>query len=350
MDRGDHEGSAGNPFVVTPSTQLSKESQNMETQKYCVYNQTRESFLSLGITVADSAVRQLKVMMENQSVGADNGLWLMPFRGIPASRDLSPVDLIYLDGDFRILHLVESFPNAAFEPLRVQATSALVLPPHTIFSSQTQVGDQLLICIADEMERRLERFPGDAVPIAVPQFGATAGTSPEADNSDSSHTNGHGIEMQVAHQRLIERDNAELETLKTASWFGRFLRWLSTDRRSAKRFPLPGLVAYYWTGGNPEAYHIGDISASGIYLLTDERWFPGTMILMTLQRTNTDGEDPDDYIAVQTRVTRWGNDGIGLSFVPSKAVDLKSGQYLPETGVGKKALLRFVQRVQLPDQ
>lgn len=325
--------------------QLLRESQNMEAQKYCVYNQSRESFLSLGITVADSALRQLKVMMESLSVRADNGLWLMPFRGIPTSRDLAPVDLIYLDGDLRVLHLVESFPNATFEPLRVQATSALVLAPHTIFSSQTQVGDQLLVCVADEMERRLERFAGDAVPIAVPRHDA----SEEVDNSASSQMNGYGMEMQIAHQRLVERDNAELETLN-ASWFGRFLRWLSTDRRSAKRYPLPGLVAYYWTGGNPEAFHIGDISASGIYLLTDERWFPGTMILMTLQRTNTDGEDPDDYIAIQTRVTRWGSDGLGLSFVPSKAVDLNSGHYLPETGVGKKALLRFVQSVQLPNQ
>ena len=77
-----------------------------------------------------------------------------------------------------------------------------------------------------------------------------------------------------------------------------FLRWLSTDRRGSKRHPLPGLVAYYWTGGAPQAFHIADISTNGLYLLTDERWFPGTMILMTLQRTNTDGDDPDDFISV----------------------------------------------------
>jgi hypothetical protein len=321
----------------------------MEIQKYCVYNQTRESFLSLGVTVVDSAVRQLKLLMEDLSVRADNGLWLMPFRGIPASRDLSPVDLIYLDADFRVLLVVESFPNAAFEPLKAQASSALVLAPHTVFSSQTQLGDQLLICIGEEMERRLERFT--AVPVAVPRYGEIASEgSTGAEAAEAASMNGHGVEMQIAHQRLVERDSTELETISSASWFTKFLRWLSTDRRSAKRHPLPGLVAYYWTGGNPQAYHIGDISASGIYLLTDERWFPGTMILMTLQRTNTDGEDPDDYIAVQTRVTRWGNDGIGLSFVPSKAVDLHSGQYLPETGVGKKALLRFVQRVLPADE
>ena len=55
----------------------------METRKYCVYNQTRESFLSLGVTVADTAAKQLKVLMENLSIKADAGLWLTPFSGSP---------------------------------------------------------------------------------------------------------------------------------------------------------------------------------------------------------------------------------------------------------------------------
>ena len=105
-------------------------------------------------------------------------------------------------------------------------------------------------------------------------------------------------------------------------------------------------MAYYWTGGAPQAFHIADISNVGLYLLTDERWFPGTMILMTLQRTNTDGDDPDDFISVLTKVIRWGSDGVGLTFVPSNTVDLNSGEPLPDTGVGKKALQRFIQRVQ----
>jgi len=156
-------------------------------------------------------------------------------------------------------------------------------------------------------------------------------------------------ELEGAHQRLVEKESAaEADAIKNASWFIRFLRWLSTDRRAAKRHPLPGLVAYYWTGGAPQAFHIADISSVGLYLLTDERWFPGTMILMTLQRTNTDGDDPDDFISVLTRVIRWGTDGVGLTFVPSNTVDLNTGESLPDTGVGKKALHRFIQRVEQP--
>ena len=325
----------------------------IETRKYCVYNQTRGSFLSLGVVVADTAAKQLKALMENLSVKADAGIWLTPFRGVPATKGLTPVDLVYLDEDQRVIQAIESFPNYAIEPTREQPASALVLAGHTIFSTQTQPGDKLLICIAEEMEQHLAQ-PGNGLgprPVASSDRSTSMSTrSAQSAVAESSPPEiDRTSELEGAHQRLVEKESAaEADAIKNASWFIRFLRWLSTDRRAAKRHPLPGLVAYYWTGGAPQAFHIADISSVGLYLLTDERWFPGTMILMTLQRTNTDGDDPDDFISVLTRVIRWGTDGVGLTFVPSNTVDLNTGESLPDTGVGKKALHRFIQRVEQP--
>jgi hypothetical protein len=320
-----------------------------ESRKYCVYNQTRESFLSLGVIMADSAAMQLKALLDDLSVTPNAGLWLSPFRGVPATKGLSPVDLIYLDESNRVIQAIESFPNYAVEQTREQPASALILAGNSIFSSQTQAGDSMLICFADEMEERLgSSGQGGRAALKTAQAGrsgssqtAVAEAPPELDRP---------TELLAAHQRLIEKEAMEVENFSPSkvSWFIRFLRWLSTDRRASKRHPLPGLVAYYWTGGAPQAFHIADISNVGIYLLTDERWFPGTMILMTLQRTNTDGDDPDDFISVLTKVIRWGADGVGLTFVPSNTVDLNSGEPLPDTGVGKKALHRFIQRVQQP--
>jgi len=319
-----------------------------ESRKYCVYNQTRESFLSLGVVMADSAAKQLNVLVENLSIQPDTGLWLSPFRGIPATKGLSPVDLIYLDEDNRVLQAIESFPNYAIEPSSYQPSSALILAAQTIFSSQTQSGDTLFICHADEIDRHLGSSSVGRASVRATNAGRSGSSQSmvlEAPPEVSRPT-----ELLAAHQRLIEKEAVELENASpsNASWFIRFLRWLSTDRRASKRHPLPGLVAYYWTGGAPQAFHIADISNVGIYLLTDERWFPGTMILMTLQRTNTDGDDPDDFISVLTKVIRWGSDGVGLTFVPSNTVDLNSGEPLPDSGVGKKALYRFIQRVQQP--
>ena len=318
-----------------------------ESRKFCVYNQTRESFLSLGVVMADTAAKQLKILLENLSIEPDAVLWLSPFRGIPATKGLTPVDVIYLDESNRVIQAVESFPNYAVEPAREQPASALILAGHTVFSSQTQPGDALLICYSEEMEDRLGSSDGPGRVSSNSRAGRYGSAQAVAEvSSDVSRS----TELLAAHQRLVEKEAAELETTApaNASWFIRFLRWLSTDRRASKRHPLPGLVAYYWTGGAPQAFHIADISTVGLYLLTDERWFPGTMILMTLQRTNTDGDDPDDFISVLTKVIRWGADGVGLTFVPSNTVDLNSGEALPDTGVGKKALQRFIQRVHQP--
>lgn len=320
----------------------------MENRKYCVYNQSRESFLSLGVVVADTAARQLKVLMENLSIKPDSGLWLTPFRGVPATKGLTPVDLIYLDEDNRVIQAIESFPNYAIEPTREQPASALILAGHTIFSTQTQPGDVLLICPSDEMQDRLLQSPNGTGHKTVSSGGSAGARSSSAVVIEVPSELDRTAELEVAHRRLVEKESSETESFQNASWFMRFLRWLSTDRRGSKRHPLPGLVAYYWTGGAPQAFHIADISTNGLYLLTDERWFPGTMILMTLQRTNTDGDDPDDFISVLTKVIRWGADGVGLSFVPSNTVDLNSGEPLPETGVGRKALHRFIQRTQAP--
>ena len=61
------------------------------------------------------------------------------------------------------------------------------------------------------------------------------------------------------------------------------------------------------------------MSASGLYLITEERWPLGTQVTMTLQRTDGLNDDPrNNTIRVQLRVTRWGRDGVGLAFMQSE--------------------------------
>ena len=57
----------------------------------------------------------------------------------------------------------------------------------------------------------------------------------------------------------------------------------------------------------------------------------------------------DDSIAVQSRVVRWGSDGLGLAFVLSKAVDPNSGESLRENGADRKTLERFLERLKDAD-
>jgi uncharacterized membrane protein (UPF0127 family) len=127
----------------------------MQKPKYCVYNQTRESFLSLGVAAADTAMARLKGLIGKLNFGLDEGLWIVPSKGIHTVGMLFPIDLVYLDESYKVLHVMESFPTFRISPIIAQTASVLELPTHTIYSSQTQPGDQLVIGVAEEMERSL---------------------------------------------------------------------------------------------------------------------------------------------------------------------------------------------------
>jgi len=128
------------------------------------------------------------------------------------------------------------------------------------------------------------------------------------------------------------------------NWFS-FTRLPFTEHRKAQRMKAPLLVAYYWDGAAPKSHTIQNISSTGFYLVTKERWLPGTMVTMTLQRTDIALAHPgtQSHIAVVSKVVRLGEDGVGFTFVPldSHPGDLKSKP------VDKKALLKFVEQVKV---
>ncbi|GGA61271.1 hypothetical protein GCM10011507_10930 [Edaphobacter acidisoli] len=127
----------------------------MGKQTYCVYNQTRECFLSLGVAPADTTFSRLKGLIGRLKLRFDEGLWVVPSCGVHTVGVLFPLDLIYLDEKFCVIETVEHFPRFRIAPIRAHAASVLELPTHTIYSSQTQPGDQLLICAIEEMASRL---------------------------------------------------------------------------------------------------------------------------------------------------------------------------------------------------
>jgi hypothetical protein len=117
-------------------------------------------------------------------------------------------------------------------------------------------------------------------------------------------------------------------------------RWWSPDPRKAPRESAPGLAAYYWTGGPPQAHEVKDISSSGLYVVTEERWYPGTLVLMTLQNSEFGAEVAERTICVHSRAVRWGKDGVGLQFVLQNESD---GGAM--AAADRKALDRFLARL-----
>lgn len=103
---------------------------------------------------------------------------------------------------------------------------------------------------------------------------------------------------------------------------GKMKGWLAREEepRRALRIPHPEILVYYWDGSAPEGRRIHDISHSGAYICTPERWYPGTIIRLLLQRNPPPvGEGgvalPTASICIPARVVRHGSDGIGVEFV-----------------------------------
>lgn len=119
---------------------------------------------------------------------------------------------------------------------------------------------------------------------------------------------------------------------------------ISRERRRARRKSSSALVAYFWDGSAPMAHTVRDASTTGFYLLTEQRWYRGTMIRMRLQETSKSTNGEGRSIEVLARVIRSGEDGVGFAFVMRNYDD--SSQYGRK---GAKALKQFLRNLEEPD-
>ena len=123
----------------------------------------------------------------------------------------------------------------------------------------------------------------------------------------------------------------------------RFFNWLwPSERRRAHRkesLALP-LAAYYWNGADPKPRQVKNVSPEGMYLLTDERWYPNTMLQMTLVRSDRSQGEPGHSIRLAARVIRSGQDGVGFAFVLKSSAADRMGVF--ETDATKTDLKRFL--------
>jgi hypothetical protein len=110
------------------------------------------------------------------------------------------------------------------------------------------------------------------------------------------------------------------------------------------------MVASFWTGGAPTVSTVRDISSSGLYVVTTERWYPGTVIRMTLTITNAFEEALDASICVCAEAIRWGNDGVGLRFAMDKHRKKDREKYQPVGGADRGELDRFLKMLWDDDQ
>ena len=106
---------------------------------------------------------------------------------------------------------------------------------------------------------------------------------------------------------------------------GKFKEWLfgkgneGIGQPRSARTVEPEVLVHYWDGSAPGARQLRDLSHSGAYIYTSERWYPGTIIRIVLQGPRTTAHEdgtlaPVASICLTARVVRYGSDGVAVEF------------------------------------
>jgi|GEM_PF-646224 len=105
-------------------------------------------------------------------------------------------------------------------------------------------------------------------------------------------------------------------------------RWLNCpdplpERRSIIRLLSRELVVYTGNREKIERYEVRDVSPTGLYLYTEERWKPGDVVSLVLQRRDATEKDRERRVSIEVRVVRCDEGGVGLSWVWPEGVEFE---------------------------
>jgi len=86
------------------------------------------------------------------------------------------------------------------------------------------------------------------------------------------------------------------------------------ERRKDQRVDAKGLPVSCAVGSQPKSARVGNISPTGLYLFTEERWAQGTIVVLTLGEKSRFDKTSRSVVQLWTRCIRTDDDGAGLTF------------------------------------
>ena len=106
------------------------------------------------------------------------------------------------------------------------------------------------------------------------------------------------------------------------SWFEKAFPNTPEPQPRAERREVLGLEAIHWTGSSPGLDIVRNISSTGMYLVTRERWQEGEINPVRLVYQELEDDSAEKQVTIETRTVRCGEDGLGLSFILPECMEL----------------------------
>jgi uncharacterized membrane protein (UPF0127 family) len=119
------------------------------------FNRTRQAYLATHVTLAATHWSRFRGLMCTTAAEFQpgDGLWIVPCRGVHTFAMKFPIDVLYLDRRKRVVHIQQHLRPWRVAKVSLRATSVLELPPGTLRSSPTEVGDEVDIAIGQAREK-----------------------------------------------------------------------------------------------------------------------------------------------------------------------------------------------------
>jgi len=109
------------------------------------FNRTRQAYLANHVTLAATHWSRFRGLMGTAAAEfrPGDGLWIVPCRGVHTFAMNFPIDVLYLDRRQCVVHIEENLRPWRVAKVSLLATSVLELPPDTLRSTRTAVGDEI---------------------------------------------------------------------------------------------------------------------------------------------------------------------------------------------------------------
>ncbi|HET9696649.1 MAG TPA: hypothetical protein VFP40_07260 [Terriglobales bacterium] len=331
-----------------------------DVRVYCAYNPSRESFLCSFVETVDVMPEKLHEHLGKLTPGSHKAVWLVPFRGIDANQVNAPIDLIFLDQNYCVLAMTQSFPNSHPGSCNWPVGSAIALPHGSIAASGTLAGDQVILCSPQKMKRRFSELQKSTEADREPEtlshnaYSVSHSISSQLradvristwDDLLKQTRHGHStIEPAVAATKLSDPHKMTEQQAWSKNWLFCLLAPHRKEKRKSPRESLPWVAGYFFTGGTPAPATICNISSLGMYVKTSERWSPGTMVQVALSDWRLPATD--QVVTVNAMAVRSDDLGVGLRFVFPKPRRGKAAdeEDVATTGITREQLREFLQK------
>jgi hypothetical protein len=159
-------------------------------------------------------------------------------------------------------------------------------------------------------------------------------------STDTVQTNARVAEIRVIHSSNPPSERTMMSSRAKEPLIKRLIRWICPDQRVANRHSMPPLTAWLGMVRTSKEYKVGDVSVAGFYMITEDRWIPGTSFPVTLERTDEAGMGQS--LTVQASVVRCGDDGVGFTFLQNAAEENADGPSSSNNRVDLTKLAQFL--------